>query len=95
MSRLKVFDKTTQTWVYADKSFGLKGDPGVSATHSWNGTTLTVTSASGTSSADLKGDKGDPGAAGKTPVRGTDYWTDADKAEIKSYVDNAILGGAW
>lgn len=32
---------------------------------------------------------------GKTPVRGTDYWTDADKAEIKSYVDNAILGGAW
>lgn len=32
---------------------------------------------------------------GKTPVRGTDYWTDADKAEIKSYVDEAILGGAW
>lgn len=32
---------------------------------------------------------------GKTPVRGTDYWTDSDKAEIKSYVDNAILGGAW
>lgn len=35
------------------------------------------------------------GADGKTPVRGTDYWTDADKAEIKSYVDDAILGGAW
>jgi hypothetical protein len=32
---------------------------------------------------------------GYTPVRGTDYWTDADKAEIKSYVDEAILGGAW
>lgn len=32
---------------------------------------------------------------GKTPVRGTDYWTAADIAEIKSYVDNAILGGAW
>lgn len=30
-----------------------------------------------------------------TPVRGTDYWTDEDKAEIKSYVDEAILGGAW
>jgi hypothetical protein len=29
------------------------------------------------------------------PVRGEDYWTDADKAEIKSYVDDAILGGAW
>ena len=39
-----------------------------------------------------KGDKGDPGYS---PVRGTDYWTDADKAEIKAYVDEAILGGAW
>lgn len=35
------------------------------------------------------------GADGYTPVRGTDYWTDADKAEIKSYVDEAILGGEW
>lgn len=32
---------------------------------------------------------------GYSPVRGTDYWTDADKAEIKSYVDEAILGGEW
>lgn len=38
-----------------------------------------------------KGDKGDTGASGYSPVRGTDYWTDADKAEIKSYVDEAIL----
>lgn len=32
-----------------------------------------------------KGDKGDPGAKGKdgkTPIKGTDYWTTADKAEI-------------
>lgn len=35
------------------------------------------------------------GADGKTPVRGTDYWTAADIAQIKSYVDDAILGGAW
>ena len=68
------------------------GKDGISATHSWNGTVLTITSASGTSSADLKGSTGDPG---KTPVRGTDYWTAADIAEIKSYVDEAILGGAW
>lgn len=33
----------------------------VSCTHSWAGTAFTVTSASGTSSADLKGDKGDKG----------------------------------
>lgn len=29
------------------------------------------------------------------PVKGTDYWTEEDKAEIKAYVDEAILGGAW
>ena len=32
---------------------------------------------------------------GHTPVRGTDYWTDADKNEIKSYVNDAILNGKW
>ena len=42
-----------------------------------------------------KGDKGDTGDAGYSPVRGTDYWTAADIAEIKSYVDEAILGGEW
>ena len=41
------------------------------------------------------GADGAPGAAGYTPVRGTDYWTAADIAEIKGYVDAAILGGAW
>ena len=30
----------------------------------------------------LKGDKGADGINGKTPVKGTDYWTAADKAEI-------------
>lgn len=35
------------------------------------------------------------GEDGYTPVRGTDYWTAADIAEIKSYVDDAILGGSW
>ena len=29
-----------------------------------------------------KGERGEPGAAGYSPVRGTDYWTEADKAEI-------------
>ena len=36
-----------------------------------------------------KGDKGDP------PTKGIDYWTAADKAEIKAYVDEAILKGEW
>ena len=34
-------------------------------------------------------------AADIVPVKGTDYWTESDKAEIKSYVEEAILGGEW
>lgn len=33
------------------------------------------------------GSPGKDGRDGYTPVRGTDYWTEADKTEIKSYVD--------
>ena len=40
------------------------GKDGVSAFHSWNGTVLTMSSAAGTSSADLKGEKGDKGDRG-------------------------------
>lgn len=43
---------------------------GVSVTHQWNGTVLSVTSASGTSSADLKGEKGDKGDPGEKGDRG-------------------------
>lgn len=61
------------------------GKDGISATHEWNGTILTVTSASGTSSADLKGAKGDKGsdatvtpaniqnALGYVPANGSNY----------------------
>ncbi len=42
-----------------------------------------------------KGVDGKNGADGYTPVRGTDYWTSDDVAQIKAYVDDAILGGAW
>ncbi len=55
----------------ADGKDGSPGKDGVSAAHSWNGTTLTITSASGTSSADLKGDKGDTGAAGSAGKDGS------------------------
>lgn len=41
------------------------------------------------------GTQGPAGADGYTPVRGTDYWTEDDIASIKSYVDDAILGGEW
>ena len=49
---------------------GNPGKDGVPATHKWSGTTLTITSASGTSSADLKGDKGDKGDTGSQGAPG-------------------------
>lgn len=42
-----------------------------------------------------QGLQGEKGEDGYTPVRGTDYWTEDDKAEIKTYVDDAILNGEW
>ena len=41
------------------------------------------------------GKDGEDGKEGYTPQKGTDYWTESDKAEIKAYVDEVILGGAW
>ena len=49
---------------------GADGKDGISVTHSWNGTVLTITSASGTSSSDLKGDTGENGTNG---VDGKNY----------------------
>lgn len=42
----------------------------------------------------IKGPKGDPGAPGKTPIRGTDYWTAADKQEIVNDVLAALPDGS-
>ena len=53
-----------------DGTDGVNGKDGVSVTHSWNGTVLTITSASGTSSADLKGDKGPQGIQGPKGEQG-------------------------
>lgn len=52
---------------------------GTSATHEWNGTTLTITSASGTSSADLKGE--------------SYVLTEADKEEIAQTVLAEFVDG--
>ncbi len=30
-----------------------------------------------------------------TPKKGVDYWTAEDVAQIKSYLEEAVLGGAW
>ncbi len=73
-----------KTAVGKDGTDGQDGEDGISCTHTWEGTTLIVTSAAGTSSADLKGEKGKDGY---TPVKGVDYYTETDKEEII----NAVL----
>lgn len=45
--------------------------------------------------ASLKGDDGNDGAPGKTPVRGVDYWTDADREQIVGEVLGEVDSGEW
>ena len=90
-------DGTTSTCEIKNGSKGPAGTTGVSATHSWNGTVLTMTSASGTSSMDLKGDPGEPGQPGKDGEPGKDgtmsfeELTDEQKATLVGERGNCVL----
>ena len=84
--------------------FGMQGSPGgyyrISAAQPDENTLrLTFTPSKNTMDpidpVDIVLPAGSQGENGYTPVRGTDYWTEADIAEIRSYVDEAILGGVW
>jgi len=72
-----------------------KGADGISCTHSWNGTVLTVSSASGTSSADLQGPKGDKGDTGSRGPQGDTgaAGADGDDGVSPSVSVTAITGG--
>lgn len=63
---------------------------GKSATHKWIGTTLEITSASGTSSADLRGS---PGADGQTPVPRGEYDPNAtyERLDIVAHEGNSYI----
>ena len=72
-------DIITQLLLRMDSVESVKADAdagkfnGVSVTHEWNGTVLTLTSASGTTSVDLKGDKGDKGEQGDKGDKGETF----------------------
>lgn len=75
---------------------GDKGDPGITPHIGVNGNWYLDTTDTGKPSRGEKGDKGDkgaPGKDGKTPVKGTDYWTAADKQEIVNDVIAALPDG--
>ena len=63
-------------------------------THSWNGTVLTITSDSGTSSADLQGGKGDTGPRGAQGPAGIivnpDGTIDTSQYATETYVNEKI-----
>ena len=63
-------------------------------THSWNGTVLTITSDSGTSSADLQGGKGDTGPRGAQGPAGIivnpDGTIDTSQYATQTYVNEKI-----
>lgn len=69
---------------------GNPGKNGISVTHSWSGTTLNITSASGTSSVNLIGPRGATGANGHTPVKGVDYFTTAEVNSVASQAAGLI-----
>lgn len=35
------------------------------------------------------------GEPGHTPIKGVDYWTEEEVAEIHAYIDELILGGEY
>lgn len=62
-------------------------DPNNATLFTWTGSEFKLI-------ADLSGPQGIPGNDGHTPVRGTDYWTDADQKAIKDNVAE-IVGDAY
>ena len=97
--------KNGETWVlrFKDRVLtaqkvgdGDKDADGITPTIGENGNWYIGSTDTGKPSRGEKGDKGDPGAPGKngkTPVKGTDYWTAADKQEMVDAVLAALPDG--
>ena len=77
----------------ADGKPGAAGADGITPTIGPNGNWYLGPTDTGKPSRGEKGGKGDPGtpgAAGHTPVKGTDYWTASDKAEVVAEAAAAV-----
>lgn len=78
-----------------DGKDGADGDDGfspiVAVQQNENGATITVTDKNGTTSATItNGSDGNDGNDGYTPVRGVDYWTESDVAEMQVYINQQL-----
>lgn len=102
MARIKYYNKDTGRWEYADVAVRVvksgSGDGGFSpianVAQTDTGAVITITDLYGTTTATVTNGKdgvnGKDGKDGRTPVKGTDYYTDADKAELVSAVIAAL-----
>lgn len=79
------FKGTEQEWLTSLK--GSKGDRGDTGTQGPQGPQGPK---GDPGPAGAQGTQGSKGADGKTPVRGVDYWTESDIAEINKYIDAKI-----
>lgn len=61
--------------------------------HEWNGTILTITSDSGTSSMDLQGPKGDTGVRGPQGPAGDGAGADLSSYYTKAEIDALLIDG--
>ena len=66
--------------------------PSASVSKSGSTATITITDKTGTTTASVQ--DGADGQDGYTPVRGTDYWTAADQAQILEDVEDALIDDA-
>lgn len=84
----------SDTGAYEDSELPLpSGVDGVTPHIGDNGNWYIGSTDTGKPSRGDKGDPGTPGVAGHTPVKGTDYWTAADKQEIVNDVLAALPDG--
>ena len=72
---------------------GLQGERGVQGEKGDKGDAFTYADFTAEQLAALKGPKGDAGAPGYTPVKGTDYFTEEDKTELVNAVLAALPDG--
>ena len=95
MARIKYYDEETGAWKYADKQYSAgsgSGQDGFSpiakVEQTADGAVISITDKNGITTATIT--NGKDGADGKTPVKGTDYYTEADKTEMVNMVLAAL-----
>lgn len=72
--------------VWVDVASGSGISPTITITESTQGYTLVITDVTGSKTIEIRN-----GNDGYTPQKGVDYWTDTDKAEIKSEVSTFVV----